>query len=183
MIKFRNTSNIKKINYKWVTLTILWTFLLSVVVNAFSSLFISDAGFFTAVIVLLLLIFIGFLFDLVATAMMAADETPFHSMATKRVRAAKQALFLIRNAEKVANFCGDVVGDIVGIASGVAASVIIAKFAMTNPTLGGIIFPLVFTALVAAATVGSKAIGKSFAIRNANGIVYFVAMLMTAFKK
>lgn len=41
----------------------------------------------------------------------------------------------------------------------------------------------VLTSLVAAVTVGGKAVGKTIAINNANTIIYAVARVISLFKK
>ena len=73
---------------------------------------LEDAGYVSATLILLLFILLGIMFDIIGVAVTAANPKPFNSMAAHRVKGAKEALYLIRNAEKVASFCNDVVGDI-----------------------------------------------------------------------
>ena len=68
-----------------------------------------------AFIVLLLIVFLGILFDIIGVAVMSANEKPFHSMAAKKLPGAVEAMKLLRSAEKVSSFCNDVVGDICGV--------------------------------------------------------------------
>ena len=131
-----------------------------------------------AFIILLVIIFIGILFDIIGVAVTSADEKPFHSMAARKVPGALEAIRLLRNAEKVGSICNDVVGDICGVISGSASATIAAQvlqnFEFTWPRLAS----LIMSALVAGLTVGGKAIGKGLAIQSCTTIVHFVGRLI-----
>ena len=109
-------------------------------------------------------------------------EVPFHSMNTRKVRGAKQALYLVRNAEKVSNFCNDVIGDICGIVSGATIAVLVATLIM-NYNNNPLYLSIILTAFVASITVGGKGLGKTYAIANSNQIVYSAALVMCFFQK
>ena len=119
-------------------------------------------------LVVLFIVLIGIFFDIIGIAATAADETPFHSMAARKVYGAKHSIRIVRNADRVASFCNDVIGDISGIISGTASTLVIIQFAQSmdilknSPLEYGI--NVGFTSLIAALTVGGKAFGKSFAI-------------------
>ena len=66
-------------------------------------------------IALIVLISIGIITDIIGTAVTSADERPFIAMASKKINGAKQALRLIRKAERVSSILNDVAGDIVGV--------------------------------------------------------------------
>lgn len=66
----------------------------------------------------MLIIFLGVIFDIIGTAVTAANETPFHAMAIKKIKEAKIAVQMIRNVSKVSIICNDVIGDVCGIISG-----------------------------------------------------------------
>ena len=103
---------------RWVIRVSLIAVALSAAMSLCSGAVLEDAGYVTATLILLLFIALGILFDIIGVAVTAANPKPFNSMAAHRVKGAKEALYLIRNAEKVASFCNDVVGDICGIVSG-----------------------------------------------------------------
>ena len=88
------------------------------------------------------------------------------------------AIALLKNADKVSNFCNDVIGDICGIVSGAAASAIILQIP-TNHFL----WNLLLSGFTAALTVGGKALGKSVALSRSENIVLQVARLLLLFKK
>ena len=115
-------------------------------------------------VILICIIAIGIVFDIIGVAVTAADEKPFHSMASRKVPEATQALKLIRNAGRVSSFCNDVIGDICGVISGSAAATIAARVLAMHPGMREIVLTLAMSALAAGLTVGGKACGKSFAI-------------------
>ena len=79
-----------------------------------------------AFLILLAIILIGIIFDIIGMAVATADEKPFHSMASRKVAGASDAIKLLRNAERVSSICNDVVGDICGVVSGSASATIAA---------------------------------------------------------
>ncbi len=80
----------------------------------------------------------------------------------------------MRKADRVANICNDVVGDICGTVSGGLGAAIAIVFFGSGNVWGGV----VITGLVSAFTVGGKAMGKSFAIKKSNEIVWQVARIL-----
>ena len=174
-IKFKNTSN-KKNDLKWVITIIVWTFVISVAINYSSSSVLPNLDIFQAFLLLFVLVMTGVVFDIIGIAVATATEVPFHSMASKHVKGAKQAIGLVGSADKVSNFCNDVVGDIVGIISGGTAAIIVTE--ISSGGANSTVLSLVITAAVAALTVGGKAFGKGLAMRRANAIVYKVAVLI-----
>lgn len=180
--KIKTPTSTGKSSRAWVVLIIVWTFILSVAMNVLSSGVMPKASLWVAVLILLSIILIGIVFDILGTAVSAATETPFHSMAARKVRGAKAAIMLIRNAEKVANFCNDVIGDIAGIITGGANAIIVTKIASAYG-YEGILLSFAMTGLVASLTVGGKAIGKGIALRNANAIIYTAAVIISVFYK
>jgi len=123
-----------------------------------------DVNIFFSILIVLVIVFIGIIFDIIGIAVTSADESPFHAMASRKYYGAKQAIRLIRNANKVSSFCNDVVGDICGVISGTASAFIVFK---VSQSVGGIVAFLVelsFAGFVAALTIGGKAIGKTIAI-------------------
>ena len=81
------------------------------------------------------------------------------------------------------SICNDVVGDICGVVSG-SASAAIASKAVAHFTFSwrGVL-PLVLSALVAALTVGGKAVGKSYAINSCTQIVHFAGRVIYMFRR
>lgn len=175
-IKFKTNGN-KKVNYKWIFGITVATFFVAILFGYIALIFMEIMDLVMATVILLLIVFIGIFFDMLGIAVTAADETPFHSMAAGKVLAAKESIYLIRNAGIVANFFNDVVGDISGIISGAATGAIVTKI-MQVVTVERTIISILLSAVVAALTVGGKAVGKEIALRKTNYIVYKLGVMM-----
>ena len=176
-VKFKqNVIGTRKENVRWVFIITIVSFITSAVLSAASSNILKGVGITPALLIVLGIILINILFDIIGTATTAADETPFHAMASRKMYGAKKAIRLIRNADKVSNLCNDVVGDICGVISGSASAIIIVLFVTENKGIN--IIDLVITGAVASLTVGGKALGKIIALRNCNYIVYRVGVVI-----
>lgn len=162
---------------RWVLTVVLLSFALSVAMSLLTSLFVDSAGLFMALMALLALVMLGIVTDAVGTAVTSADEQPFIAMASKRIAGAKQALRLIRRAERVSSVLNDVIGDIVGIVAGSAGSVI-ALYLAAAFGIRSMIAALLTTAFTSAFMIGGKAYGKGIAIRHSETIVFFVGRMM-----
>ena len=165
---------------RWVVTIFVITLFVSGAISLLSEELLSRSGMAAAFLILFLIVLVGILFDVVGVAVTSADERPFHSMAARKVSGAQEAISLLRNAERVGSICNDVVGDICGVISGSASAAIAARvmehFSFSWPNL----VTLVLSALVAASTVGGKAIGKAYAINSCTGIVHGVGRLIHA---
>lgn len=168
----------KNANIKWIVLIIIWTFTISASISFVSNSLLSGVGIFFAFFVLISIILIGIIFDIIGVAVTAAEEAPFHSLASRKVTGAKTAVKLIRNADKVSNFCNDVIGDICGVVSGAAGAIIISKLISKGISNNQTILALIVSATIASLTVGGKAIGKNFAMTQSNNIVYKTAWII-----
>lgn len=167
-----------KPDWHWITTIFGTTIGISAAMSFLSNEMLSGGGLILSFAVLLVIILIGILFDIIGVSVTAAEEKPFHSMAAKKVPEAREALKMLRRAERVSSFCNDVVGDICGVVSGSAAAVIAAK-AITgmSPVLGSVV-QLLLSAVVAGLTVGGKAFGKSIAMNNSTAIIHAAAKVM-----
>lgn len=141
------------------------------------------AGIYPAFIFLLLIIIISVIFDIIGTAATAADEAPFHAKAAKKVHGARQSVYLVRNADRVANFTQDVVGDIAGIVAGaLGISLIVQVVALI--AVEGVFWPnIIITAMIAALTVGGKAYGKGVAVSRANDIIFAAGRILAVIER
>ena len=104
-----------KPDFKWIALIFLTTVLISALMSFVSSNLLEGAGLALSFVILICIVLTGILFDIIGVAVTAADEVPFHAMASRKVPEAEDALRLIRNAGKVSSFCYDVIGDIRGL--------------------------------------------------------------------
>lgn len=170
------------VDKKWIFKIVIMTFIISLTFSLLSETTIPKVNIVLGILILILFIGIGILFDIIGVAITSSDEAPFHSMNSRKVKGADIAVLLKQNADKMSSFCNDVVGDICGIVSGTAASIIAVSIAGTFNT-DSFITMLLVTAIVASLTIGGKAVGKSFAINKSNYILYEVAKLISKFYK
>ena len=173
--------NDKKDNsgFKWFITVFITTFILSIAFSYISTNAISSLEFFPAVVILILTIFIGILFDIIGIAVTVAEEEELHAKASKKIEGAKTSIKLIRNSSKVSNFCADVIGDICGVISGSIAALISIKITQKFNLDFNIQF--IISAIVASLTVGGKAIGKEIAKKNSTKIVHTVGIIVGKF--
>lgn len=180
--KRREKINKKKTEYKWILKIVLIAFALSFGLSYVSQVTIPNLSLFFGILITLLFIGIGILFDIIGVSVTSSDETVFHSMNSRKVPGADIAVKFKKNASKVSNFCCDVVGDVCGIISGTAATAIATILA--NQFNWSLLFTGLFVAaIVAALTIGGKALGKGFAINKSDIILYEFAKTVSHFYK
>ncbi len=171
----------KQSQKRWVLTVVILSFVLSILMSLLTSIFVESAGLFVALLALIALVLLGIITDVIGTAVTSAEDQPFIAMASKRITGAKQALRLIRMAEKVSSLLNDVVGDIVGIVSGSAGSVI--ALSLVKLGVPGTVASVLIAAFTSAFMIGGKAYGKGFAIENSAKIVLQVGRVMALFEK
>lgn len=171
-----------KTNYIWVIQLTLLAFIISFSFSFLSEISLKNTTLFISMIVVLMFICIGVLFDMIGVAVTTADEAPFHSMSSRKIKIAKVAVILKKNASKVSSFCNDVIGDICGIISG-SAGVVIANIVSEKMDISFLVCTLFTTATIAALTIGGKALEKTFAIEKSNMILYNFARTLSIFYK
>ena len=179
--KRKQPQKTRLINWKWVLTITGLSFLISVSMSYLSNEALAQANNIVAFIILLMFISLGILFDIIGVASTSATEKEFHSMASRRVSGAREAVWLSRNAEKVSSICNDVVGDIAGIISGASGAVIVSNITKGLPPLGAVVVSMTVTGLIAALTIGGKAIGKGLGIRFSVRIVHTAGRVLAIF--
>lgn len=156
----------------------VWTFVLSVAMNAGSRAILVHLPLLPSFGLLLAIVLVGILFDVIGVAATAAQESPFHAMAADKVPGANHAIWIVRNADKVANFANDMVGDIAGTLSGAVAAMIVFRLLLLNPGASETLLAMLVLGVVAALTVGGKAYAKTFAVHEAQQIVHAVGRVL-----
>lgn len=177
-----NTNNNQAKNngpIKWVIIVSILTFSLSLLFSFISNFAIKGLEVIPAIFVLLFVILVGIIFDLIGVATTVAKEEEFHAMATKKIKGAKEAIKLIRNSPKVSNICADVIGDICGVLSGSLSAMIMLKLTENFGIDSN--FQIILSAIVAALTVGGKAVTKEIAKKKPTEIVFFVSKIISKF--
>lgn len=172
----------EKIDKIWLIKIVLISFIVALTFAIISETIIPNVNLIFGIIILILVIFLGVLFDMIGVAVTAADIVPFNSMASRKVKGAKLAIKLKKNADKVSSFCNDVFGDICGVISG-SIGVIIADSLSKIVNIDNLYLSLLVTATIASITIGAKAICKSFAINKSNIILYEFSKFISMFYK
>ena len=168
---------------RWALTIFLVTIAVSATISFVSGEVMDRSSMAVAFLILLVIVAVGIVFDIVGVAVTSADEKPFHSMASRRVSGAREAIRLLRNAEKVSSICNDVVGDICGVVSGAASATIAARAIMYLDFSWPQLVSLGMSALVAGLTVGGKAIGKTVAMNSCTEIVFLVGRILATFDR
>ena len=131
-----------------------------------------------SLILLSVIVLIGIVFDVIGLASAAADESPLHAKCTKKVYGAGHAVKLVRNADKTAVFCSDVIGDICGTLSGAVGAIIVVRILLEAPTINEVAMGILMTSVIAAVTIGAKAFGKYYAVRKATEIMFYTGKIL-----
>lgn len=170
------------VDYNWIIKIAIIAFIISITFSFISETAIPNVNIIIGILLALIFIVIGILFDMVGVSVTASDEAEFHSMASQKVRGAKMAVKLKKNADKVSSFCNDVVGDICGIISGSTGTVIAIKLAnMFNSN--SLLFTLIIMGLISTLTIGGKAMFKGIAINKSNKILFRFAKILSIFSR
>lgn len=151
------------------------TFVLAAIFSIVSSSLLGKTGWIIGLLIVFFLVLIGIIFDMLGIASTAADEAPFHAMASEKVFGAKESVAIIKNADRFSSFCNDVIGDISGIVSGTATVVVVLQISHLLGQAEGsaleVTISVLLTSFVAAFTVGGKALGKYFAINSSTKLI------------
>lgn len=134
-------------------------------------------------ILIVVTILVNVVFDIIGTSATAADESPFHARAAKRLHGAQQSIKLIKNADRVANFANDVVGDIASTVAGALGITLALQIARRWGFIDTLVLNVLITASIASLTVVGKAVGKRIAVGRANEVVFLVGQLLAVFNR
>ncbi|QKY69291.1 hypothetical protein [Lentibacillus sp. CBA3610] len=169
-----------------VTIAVI-TFVLAAIFSVVSESVLSNVIWMIGLLIVFIIVLAGVIFDMMGIAATSAVEKPFHAMAAEKVSGAKEAVNIIRNADKFASFCNDVIGDIAGVVSGTASATVVLQIANIFGEGDGstiqIVLSVVMTSLVAALTVGGKALGKYAAITASTKIIFFAGKAVAFIEK
>ena len=151
-----------------------------------SEFIFSKVGLIVSVVVAVVILAVGIVFDMIGVAVTAAEIEPFNAMRSRKVYGADIAMKLIKNAEKVASICNDVVGDICGILTGAAGATIAVK--LIQNSMGDFVKIAIISAvsaIIAGLTIFGKACLKKVAIDKSTGIVLKTGKFLSvaSFKK
>ncbi len=168
----------------WTIKIITITFLLSACFSYLSEITTSYAPLAIAFLLLILLVVVNIIFDAVAVAATSCDLAPLLSLSSRGVKGSKKAVMLVKNAEKVNNICADVIGDICGIISGACTVAIVSSLMISGNTEDKLMYlTIAFSSVIAALTVGGKAVAKEIAVKNSKDLIMFVGRVLSIFER
>ena len=157
---------------------------LSLLFSIASELVLSKSTIVIAIVVIFVFIALAILTDMIGLAIASANIEDFNAMAARKVKGSKQAISLVKNADKVSSILNDVIGDVCGILSGAAGASIVVKIAIDNGgSFMSILIPSLIAAIVAGLTIGGKSIFKRIAIRHADKITLSFAKFINFFTR
>lgn len=167
----------------WILKAFLITFFIALIFSSASNLLISKFNnSILLIIIALVFILIGIIFDIIGTAVLTGNEATFHAKSSKKIKGSKEGVYLIKNANRISSICNDVIGDICGIVSGSVAAMLAINISIKY-NISVVITTLIISSIISSLTVGGKAIGKKYAIKNSDSIIFIVAKLLNKFKK
>lgn len=162
---------------KWTLKVFFLTFILAVIFSLIAN-YLGNFNNIILSICIIIIILTGIIFDIIGTAVLSCNIKVLHSKASQKLKGAKEAIRLAKNASTVSSFCNDVVGDVCGIVSGSLITVLVVNiFTSGDVSLWNVLFSSTLSSL----TVGGKALGKKFAVVKSNDIIYNVGRLIGIF--
>ena len=166
----------------WILKAFLMTFFIALIFSSASNYLISKFNN-TILLIVLCVIFIGIgiLFDIIGTAVLTANEASFHPKSAKKIKGSKEGVYLVKNSSTIASICNDVIGDICGIVSGSIGAMLAINIS-TKLNVSTVIVTLLISSIISSLTVGGKAIGKKQAIKNSDAIIFVAAKVLSKFK-
>ncbi|GGE34792.1 hypothetical protein GCM10011391_11780 [Pullulanibacillus camelliae] len=178
----------KKKHFNQAIKFIIMISLLSIPLSAIfdtGTVLLDGIPWYIGIFIVLFIVVLGAFFDMIGVAAAAANETPFHAMASKKIAGATSAVLIIRNAERVASICSDVIGDIAGVLSGATALAVGTQIVHTfhiHSWLGEAV-SIGLTVIATSLTIGCKALGKTIAVYFPTPIILYTARRVEPFIK
>ena len=166
----------------WILKVLLFTFIITILISGLSNYVANNTNIIILIIITVLITIIGIIFDMIGTSVLTAKESNFHSMASYKVKGSKLGIKLIKNRSNIASFCNDVVGDICGIISG-SMGAMIAIYVSDKIKLDVTISGIIIASLLSTITIGGKALGKKYAIKQSDKIILIISNILSKFKK
>ena len=166
----------------WIIKAFLMTFFIALIFNTAASIVIENCNYIALILVSILFIFLGIIFDIIGTAVLTAKESTFHAKSSKKIKGARESINLIKNSNQIASICNDVIGDICGIVSG-SVGAMLSIFISEITKIDTLYTTLFISSLISSLTVGGKAIGKKYEVEKSDIIIEKVGKILAIFKK
>lgn len=177
----KNQSKFKKY-FRWPLIVLVLSFCLSMAFGVLSEVALNGANIAIAIVVIIVFLFIAILTDMIGVAVTACDVKNYRAMAAKKVRGAKEAIMLQKNADRVSSIVADILGDICSILSGAAgAAVATALITQSMTDFMGIVVSSLVSAVIAALLISGKAYMKRYSLEHADKIILLLGKFLSIF--
>lgn len=177
----KNQSKFKKY-FRWPLIVLVLSFCLSMTFGVLSEVALNGANIAIAIVVIIVFLFIAILTDMIGVAVTACDVKNYRAMAAKKVRGAKEAIMLQKNADRVSSIVADILGDICSILSGAAgAAVATALITQSMTDFMGIVVSSLVSAVIAALLISGKAFMKRYSLEHADKIILLLGKFLSIF--
>lgn len=164
----------------WNVKVFIISFILASLFSYLTNLLSEGASNIIMIVLIVIVIAIGIIFDMIGVAVLSAKESTFHAKSSKKIKGAKEATKLIKSSVYVSNFCNDIIGDVCGIVSGGLGTVLAINLSRYfNPT----IVTILVSSSISALTVTGKAIFKNVAVKKADDIIFIFSKILSILKK
>lgn len=91
----------KKKRNNWPLIVTILAFTISLLFSFMSESVMPKVGIIVGIMILILFIFIGIIFDMIGVAVTSSNEEPLHAMSSKKIKGAKKAVSFKKNADNV----------------------------------------------------------------------------------
>ncbi|HHW17930.1 MAG TPA: hypothetical protein GXX30_03390 [Firmicutes bacterium] len=161
----------------------LGAFFLSSSMNAFLEKITENIPLEVGIPLFFAVVFLGIISDGIGLASARAKEESILSMASRKVRGARESLWFIRNASKVSSVFNDVMGDVAATLSGALAVATVYRFRHLLPGVSLVLLTSLGVGLASFLSVGGKAVFKPLALGHAESIVLFLGKVRYFFSR
>ena len=177
----KNQSKFKKY-FRWPLIVLVLSFCLSMTFGVLSEVALNGANIAIAIVVIIVFLFVAILTDMIGVAITACDVKNYRAMAAKKVRGAKEAIMLQKNADRVSSIVADILGDICSILSGAAgAAVATALITQSMTDFMGVVVSSLVSAVIAALLISGKAFMKRYSLEHADKIILLLGKFLSIF--
>ncbi len=168
--------------FRWPLIVLVLSFSLSMAFGVLSEVALDGAGIAISIVVIVVFLVIAILTDMIGVAITSCDEKNFRAMASRKVRGAKEAIWLQKRADRVSSIVADILGDICSILSGAAGAAVAT--ALIRESMTGfmqIVVASLVSAVIAALLISGKAFMKRYSMVHADQIILIIGKILSIF--
>ena len=167
---------------KWPLIVLVVSFCLSMAFGILSEIALTGANIIIAIVVVLVFLVIAIITDMIGVAIASCDTTPFRAMAARKIRGAKEAIILVKNADRVSSIIADILGDVCSILSGAAGTTIAVALITENmSSMLGVVISSLVSAVIAALIISGKALMKRYSMIHSEKIILLLGKFISIF--